>query len=151
MTDAKLLRKELMRLMREDFDPTPPNWEGRDWDDNAEGVADKMLALLTPSVSPSAEARGHAENLRETAGFMRNDGLPHAAQELDDAATFIERTPSHPLQGAVTEEKIKEAALRAARRHSGNATRNDVYEEGFVAGANFITAALQSPAKEGKE
>jgi hypothetical protein len=112
---------------------------------------DELERLRTPSVSPSAEAREHAENLRETAGFMRDDGLPHAAQELDDAATFIERTPSHPLQGAVTEEKIKEAALRAARRHSGNATRNDVYEEGFVAGANFITAALQSPAKEGKE
>jgi hypothetical protein len=103
MTDAKLLRKELMRLMREDFDPTPPNWEGRDWDDNAEGVADKMLALLTPSVSPSAEARGHAENLRETAGFMRNDGLPHAAQELDDAATFIERTAD---QVAALEKQI---------------------------------------------
>jgi hypothetical protein len=37
-------RGEIIRLMREDFDPTPPNWEGRDWDDNAEDVADKIIA-----------------------------------------------------------------------------------------------------------
>lgn len=39
------VRAELMRLMREEFDPTPKGWEGRDWNDNAEEVADKMLAL----------------------------------------------------------------------------------------------------------
>lgn len=39
-------RAEIVRMMREDFDPTPPNWEGRDWDDNAEDVADKIMAIL---------------------------------------------------------------------------------------------------------
>ncbi len=41
-------KKEIMRLMREDFDPTPANWEGRDWHDNAEDVADKIEALFAP-------------------------------------------------------------------------------------------------------
>ena len=40
------LRAEIIRLMREDFDSTPPNWEGRDWNDNAEDVADKIMAAL---------------------------------------------------------------------------------------------------------
>lgn len=40
------IRKEIMRLIREDFDPTPVRWEGRDWYDNAEEVADKIVALF---------------------------------------------------------------------------------------------------------
>jgi hypothetical protein len=39
-------RAEVIRLMREEFDPTPPNWEGREWFDNAEDVADKIIALF---------------------------------------------------------------------------------------------------------
>ena len=38
--------KEIMRLMRDDFDPTPAGWEGRDWYDNAEDVATKIEALF---------------------------------------------------------------------------------------------------------
>lgn len=51
-------RKEVMRLMREDFDPTPPGWEGREWDDNAEDVADKIIAALAqqPRTEPAGEA-----------------------------------------------------------------------------------------------
>ncbi len=40
------VRAEIIRLMREDFDPTPPNWDGRDWHDNADDVADKIIALF---------------------------------------------------------------------------------------------------------
>lgn len=43
--DQRVARAEIVRLMREDFDPTPPGWEGRDWDDNAEDVADKIVAV----------------------------------------------------------------------------------------------------------
>lgn len=42
---SKDAKAEIMRLMREDFDPTPPHWEGRDWDDNAEDVACKIIAV----------------------------------------------------------------------------------------------------------
>lgn len=38
-------RAEIIRIMREDFDPTPPNWEGREWDDNAEDAAAKIIAV----------------------------------------------------------------------------------------------------------
>lgn len=42
MTNA---REEIMRLMREEYDPHP-NWElpAGEWDDNAEDVADKIVA-----------------------------------------------------------------------------------------------------------
>lgn len=40
------LRNQIMRLIRGEFDPTPPNWEGRDWNDNAEDTADKILAAV---------------------------------------------------------------------------------------------------------
>ena len=40
-------RKEIMRLIREEFDPTPDGWEGREWFDNAEDVADKIEALYS--------------------------------------------------------------------------------------------------------
>lgn len=43
---AKARRKEIMRLMREDFDPTPERWDGRYWNDNAEDVADRIEALF---------------------------------------------------------------------------------------------------------
>jgi hypothetical protein len=44
---ARDVRAEVVRLMREDFDPTPPGWEGREWNDNAEDVADKIIAAIT--------------------------------------------------------------------------------------------------------
>ena len=45
------LRKEIMRLMREDFDPTPNGWEGREWYDNAEDVATRIEALFPTNPS----------------------------------------------------------------------------------------------------
>lgn len=50
------LVKEVCRLMREDFDPTPPNWEGRDWFDNAEDVAHKIIATVSVSAADRIEA-----------------------------------------------------------------------------------------------
>jgi hypothetical protein len=41
--------KEIMRLMREDFDPTPAGWEGREWNDNAEDVATQIAAIFAPA------------------------------------------------------------------------------------------------------
>lgn len=51
-------RKEIMRLMREDFDPTPPRWEGREWDDNAEDVSDKIMALFAPNLCGACGGEG---------------------------------------------------------------------------------------------
>jgi len=53
-------RKEIMRLIREEFDPTPDHWEGRDWDDNAEDVAEKIAALFAPA-APATDTRGHQD------------------------------------------------------------------------------------------
>lgn len=39
-------RAEIIRLIREEFDPTPSSWEGREWYDNAEDVADKIESLF---------------------------------------------------------------------------------------------------------
>jgi hypothetical protein len=50
-----LVKAELMRLMREQFDPNPRGWEGRDWNDNAEEVADKILALSAALAIPDAK------------------------------------------------------------------------------------------------
>jgi hypothetical protein len=49
-------RVELMRLIREEYDPNPKGWEGSDWNDNAEEVADKILALQTVKAVNSYEA-----------------------------------------------------------------------------------------------
>lgn len=64
------IREEVMRLMREDFDPTPPNWEGRDWDDNAEDVADKIMALLSQPAKSGAKPTA-GERLINAAKEMR--------------------------------------------------------------------------------
>lgn len=48
----KNMRAEIIRLMREDFDPTPANWDGREWYDNAEDVADKICALYWSEKPP---------------------------------------------------------------------------------------------------
>lgn len=64
------IREEVMRLMRKDFDPTPPNWEGRDWDDNAEEVADKIMALfpkIAPAIPPVSQEPGDEETARKIA------------------------------------------------------------------------------------
>lgn len=47
----KTRRKEVMRLIREDFDPTPDGWEGREWYDNAEDVADRIAAIYEERAS----------------------------------------------------------------------------------------------------
>lgn len=45
-TQISDLRTEIMRLIREEFDPTPSNWERREWHDNAEDTADKILGAI---------------------------------------------------------------------------------------------------------
>jgi hypothetical protein len=52
---AKSRREEIMRLMREDFDPTPDGWEGRDWNDNAEDVADRIESLYRSQTTTAPE------------------------------------------------------------------------------------------------
>lgn len=94
--DPKALRKEIMRLMREDFDPTPAGWEGRDWNDNAEDVADRIVALLAalPKGEPVAWRQKAANILRN---FHRNSCYPDAmAGEVDAAVDAMERLAAPP-------------------------------------------------------
>lgn len=95
-------RAEIMRLMREDFDPTPPNWEGREWDDNAEDVADKIIAAaLSEKPAHVSDAwaivkRWLAVYAEEEAAFSRYqddvmlDGVMTAAEmrKLNTALAF---------------------------------------------------------------
>jgi hypothetical protein len=57
----KNVKAEIMRLIREDFDPTPHNYEGRDWNDNAEEVASKIIAVA----SENAGNELRAENAKQ--------------------------------------------------------------------------------------
>lgn len=52
------VREEVIRLMREDFDPPRPNSElpHGEWDDNAEDVADKIVALFSVREPPAEDA-----------------------------------------------------------------------------------------------
>lgn len=81
-------QKEIMRLMREDFDPTPPNWEGREWHDNAEDVADKIEALLR---AESAKA-----SLREAVEVMRSARDSGDLSEVDAFLAKLEKTNADP-------------------------------------------------------
>lgn len=66
-------RREVVRLIREDFDPTPPNWSGTEWNDNADDVSDKIIALLSPRASSEPELAGEIEHVRGLTGQERGD------------------------------------------------------------------------------
>jgi hypothetical protein len=78
--------KEIMRLMREDFDPTPAGWEGREWNDNAEDVATKIAALF----APAGEYRP-VEIRNNEAGFVEfvNADVPFIVREIDGPVAIL--------------------------------------------------------------
>jgi hypothetical protein len=98
-------RHEIMRLMREDFDPTPASWEGRDWDDNAEDVADKIIAVaLSEKPTQVSDAwqivrQWLAEQAKEDAEFSKYrddvvlDGVMTAGEVRSIRASL---TPNQP-------------------------------------------------------
>jgi hypothetical protein len=108
------LRAEIMRIMREEFDPTPSGFEGRGWDDNAEDTADRIIKV----------ARCDPDTVRQMAEMAR-----HAAVIMK---MLKERpTAPHPidavnrLKAALGEDEIAELreanaalveALRLSRR-----------------------------------
>jgi hypothetical protein len=55
------IKAEIVRLMREEFDPCPPNYGGHSWHDCAEEVADSIVALFA---SPQTDLLSRAEVLR---------------------------------------------------------------------------------------
>lgn len=55
------IKAEIVRLMREEFDPCPPNYRGYSWHDCAEEVADSIVALFA---SPQTDLLSRAEVLR---------------------------------------------------------------------------------------
>lgn len=100
--DVKALRKEVMRLIREDFDPTPPGWEGREWDNNAEDVADKMLAVISGAIAPAMKAVRAAKMLVDN---VNEFGQVTDPEFLDCAETAVKAalSASAPAQ----EEGVK--------------------------------------------
>lgn len=98
-------RKEVMRLMREDFDPTPPNWEGREWDDNAEDVADKIVALFSDAADLAAKL-AEAERERD----MALDLLERRKARADRAEAALAETR------AAGAEAMREAAVTYCER-----------------------------------
>ncbi|WP_293857412.1 hypothetical protein [uncultured Alsobacter sp.] len=108
MVEAAALRKELMRLMREDFDPTPPGWEGREWDDNAEDVADKMLVVVSSTTSLAMSAVRAAkmliDNINEF-GQVTDPVFLDCAETSIKAALAVRESPRvrHLKRGSVYE------------------------------------------------
>ena len=81
----KILHKEIMRLIREDFDPTPPNWDGPEWFDNAEEAANSIIAASRIEALVAENAR-----LREAL----QDTLPH----LDESSRFHRDMQASPYK-----------------------------------------------------
>ncbi len=50
------VKAEIVRIMREEFDPQPPNYGGYSWHDGAEEAADLIMALFpAPPVGSSSQ------------------------------------------------------------------------------------------------
>ena len=102
----KLVRAEIMRLMREDFDPTPPNWEGRDWNDNAEDVADRIVALFGAAALQHQEPGGTPQTQQGNNVMLTEDQIKHMVDRFlgwrlpknfnPDAGISYERPNYHP-------------------------------------------------------
>ena len=89
-------RAEVMRLMREDFDPTPPNWEGRDWDDNAEDVADEIIAAVRVGFSDIdglvEAAFGYIDYPLKALSAFLDEEYPKWAGDLEEAIAVLLQT-----------------------------------------------------------
>lgn len=102
-------RKELIRLMRENFDPTPPNWEGRDWDDNADDVADKMLALFA-----TTEGRGFAKCEASVVAMLEAMAVQENEKEFIARASVDSEKPNMNLSAASRHTHRAHALQQAA-------------------------------------
>lgn len=93
-------REEIMRLMREEYDPHP-NWElpAREWDDNAEDVADKIIAAVLAEARPQREVAAlmdKADNFERAA--VRNYRL---AKAICDNINEFGHVTDHELYDAL--------------------------------------------------
>lgn len=118
MTDAKLLESVSPEGLRARADTVRDKLnDGGSCARHLELAADEIERLHTPSVSPSAEARGHILTLQEIA--YRAD--VQTADALGSIAAFIERTAAP----GVTEEMVERgyAAWNSAPGSSRDAIR----------------------------
>lgn len=119
---SEALRREVTRLLREDFDPTPPNWEGRDWDDNAEDVAEKLIALLRTrtlrecalAVSVGQHRTDHYDPDELAKAHRRAANTPQQASN-GGKASAARMTPQQRQERA-RRAGLKGGAARAAKR-----------------------------------
>lgn len=99
---GQVARTEVMRLMREDFDPTPPNWGGREWYDNAEDVADKIIK----AVIDASDAIAYEEGLNE--GRAEADSLYDRAIAAEEKVKVL--TEAIARGQAMTKIYVSESA-----------------------------------------
>lgn len=102
------VRKEIMRLLREEFDPTPPGdrWSSVQWNDNAEEVAEKIVASLTP-----APTQGDGDEIARLKRKLieTEDQLAGAWEERDKALALAKATPSSPVSAPSPAGGVREA------------------------------------------
>ena len=86
---SKEIKAEIVRLMREEFDPQPPNYGGYSWHDCAEEVADSIIALFARA--EAAEARATTAEAQVVAMGEAGIGCVSA---LAAAISLLERAPA---------------------------------------------------------
>jgi hypothetical protein len=74
-SDAQV-RREITRLMREDFDPHP-NWPAGQWDDNADDVATKIVALFRSQIATLTQERDEIDATRAQLEAALRDARPY--------------------------------------------------------------------------
>lgn len=107
---AREIRAEIIRLMRKEFDPKPPNYSGYSWDDNAEAVADsiiKALASSTPAESAGGGVVAIARFLKERdEALFTGDGFDGTDAERLDSAREITALATNATASPVSAEPV---------------------------------------------
>nr|WP_066733838.1 hypothetical protein [Bradyrhizobium sp. CCH5-A9] len=134
---AREIRAEIIRLMRKEFDPKPPNYSGYSWDDNAEAVADSIIKALASSTPAESAGDGvvvpdgwKLVPVEPTEDLLRSMAIRY------DHGLGVPGYYDQPIFGA-------ENVGHAQRLESTMTTMRQLHEE--VVGTGFYRAASPSP------
>lgn len=83
VADGVGVRAEVIRILREDFDPTPLNWGGPNWCDNAPDVADAIIARLAAQPVAAQEVVAWRAFCPSTGGKMVNQIKEFLVRDAD--------------------------------------------------------------------
>lgn len=81
------IKTKIVSIIRSDFDQTPKYWEGAGWYDNAEEVADDIIALFSSPAPVAVEEL--VARLGKAYAWARKDGGRPALSLLTEAATAL--------------------------------------------------------------